>query len=107
MPDEELDHLVDWIYVNCGGQSREAAGAAASNVDLYQVNCTFFDALARDEHRYLADFAPSASTLAVLPYAALPSLAAYFLQHAGSAQDTCKRVHCARLRVRQVLHRVY
>ena len=30
-----------------------ATGAAASNVDLYQVNCTFYDALGRDEDRYL------------------------------------------------------
>ena len=33
--------------------SRLATGAAASNVDLYQVNCTFYDALGRDDDRYL------------------------------------------------------
>ena len=38
---------------NSRGQSREATGAAASNLDLYQVNCTFYDALGRDERRYL------------------------------------------------------
>lgn len=54
VPDEELDDLVEWIHGNCNGQSREATGAAASNLDLYQVNCTFFDALGRDERRYLA-----------------------------------------------------
>ena len=32
---------------------RPATGAAASNVDLYQVNCTFYDALGRDDDRYL------------------------------------------------------
>jgi hypothetical protein len=36
-----------------GGQSREATGAAASNLDLYQVNCTFYDALGRDDGAYL------------------------------------------------------
>jgi sucrose phosphorylase len=29
-----------------------ATGAAASNLDLYQVNCTFFDAMGRDDLRY-------------------------------------------------------
>ena len=32
---------------------RLATGAAAANVDLYQVNCTFYDALGRDDDRYL------------------------------------------------------
>ena len=36
-----------------GGQSRKATGAAASNLDLYQVNCTFYDALGRDDRAYL------------------------------------------------------
>ena len=36
-----------------GGDSRLATGAAASNLDLYQVNCTFYDALGRDDDRYL------------------------------------------------------
>ena len=41
------------IHANSAGQSREATGAAASNLDLYQVNCTFFDALGRNERAYL------------------------------------------------------
>ncbi len=49
----ELDALVERIHTNSGGQSRQATGAAASNLDLYQVNCTFYDALARDDHAYL------------------------------------------------------
>jgi sucrose phosphorylase len=54
VPPDELDRLVDWIHINSGGQSRQATGAAASNLDLYQVNCTFFDALGADEEAYLA-----------------------------------------------------
>ncbi len=53
VPDHELDALVERIHRNSGGQSREATGAAASNLDLYQVNCTFFDALGRDDNAYL------------------------------------------------------
>lgn len=50
---EKIDALVERIHENSGGGSRLATGAAASNLDLYQVNCTFFDALGRDDRRYL------------------------------------------------------
>jgi sucrose phosphorylase len=50
---EELDALVEAIHANSGGQSRQATGAAASNLDLYQVNCTFFDAMGGDCRAYL------------------------------------------------------
>jgi sucrose phosphorylase len=54
VPPDELDKLVDWIHSNSKGESRQATGAAASNLDLYQVNCTFYDALGRDDQAYLA-----------------------------------------------------
>jgi len=54
VPPDELDRLVEWMHDNSGGASRQATGAAASNLDLYQVNCTFYDALARDDEAYLA-----------------------------------------------------
>jgi len=50
---EKIDALVERIHDNSGGTSRQATGAAASNLDLYQVNCTFYDALARDDRRYV------------------------------------------------------
>lgn len=53
VPPIELDRLVETIHQNSAGQSREATGAAASNLDLYQVNCTFYDALGRDDNAYL------------------------------------------------------
>ncbi len=53
VPPIELDRLVQTIHVNSGGASAEATGAAASNLDLYQVNCTFYDALGRDDGAYL------------------------------------------------------
>jgi sucrose phosphorylase len=49
----ELDRLVEWIHAQSGGASRQATGAAASNLDLYQVNCSFYDALGRDDRAYL------------------------------------------------------
>jgi sucrose phosphorylase len=53
VPPAELDALVERIHHNSNGASRLATGAAASNLDLYQVNCTFYDALARDDRAYL------------------------------------------------------
>ncbi len=53
VPPDQIDALVEHIHAASGGQSRLATGVAASNLDLYQVNCTFFDAMARDERRYL------------------------------------------------------
>jgi sucrose phosphorylase len=53
IPSHELDHLVETIHEKSGGQSRSATGHAASNLDLYQVNCTYFDALGRNDRDYL------------------------------------------------------
>ena len=50
---EEVDTLVEKIHINSNGQSRMATGAAASNLDIYQVNCTFYDAVGRNDHDYL------------------------------------------------------
>jgi len=53
VPPEELDGLVERIHANSNDQSRLATGAAAANLDLYQVNCTFYDALGRKDKEYL------------------------------------------------------
>jgi sucrose phosphorylase len=50
---ERLSDLVEEIHRRSGGESRLATGAAASNLDIYQVNCTYYDALGRDDRRYL------------------------------------------------------
>jgi len=50
---EEIDLLVEGIHEHSHGTSRLATGAAASNVDLYQVNCTYLDALGGDAAAYL------------------------------------------------------
>jgi sucrose phosphorylase len=51
--DDELDRLVEDVHAKSRGESARATGAAASNLDLYQLNCTFYDALGRDDRRYL------------------------------------------------------
>lgn len=50
---QEVDRLVEAIHQRSAGQSRQATGAAANNLDLYQVNCTFYDALGRRDDDYL------------------------------------------------------
>ena len=49
----EFDSLVETIHSRSNGQSRKADGAAAHNLDLYLVNCTFYDALGQSENEYL------------------------------------------------------
>ena len=53
IPAEDLDRLVELIHQRTHGESRQATGAAASNLDLYQVNSTFFDAMGCDNDQYL------------------------------------------------------
>ena len=50
---DQIDALVNAIHRASHGTSLAATGTAASNLDLYQVNCTFYDALGRDDDRYL------------------------------------------------------
>jgi sucrose phosphorylase len=54
VPADELDRLVDYVHANSLNQSRLATGASASNLDLYQINCTFYDAMGRNDDHYIA-----------------------------------------------------
>ena len=49
----DINDLVETIHARSKGESRRATGAAANNLDLYQVNCTYFDALGQSETEYL------------------------------------------------------
>jgi sucrose phosphorylase len=53
LSNHEIDNLVETIHLNSAGESQKATGAAASNVDLYQVNCTYYDALGQSDFDYL------------------------------------------------------
>ena len=50
---EQIDNLVETMHANSNNESRQATGAAASNVDLYQVNCTYYNALGANDLDYL------------------------------------------------------
>jgi sucrose phosphorylase len=49
----QVHALIEGIHEHSGGQSLQATGWAATNVDVYQVNCTYYDALGRDDASYL------------------------------------------------------
>lgn len=53
LPPADIDNLVETIHARSQGQSRQATGASANNLDLYQVNCTYYDALGRRDQEYL------------------------------------------------------
>lgn len=53
LPPAAIDNLVETIHARSGGESKQATGAAASNLDLYQVNCTYYDALGKRDKEYL------------------------------------------------------
>ena len=56
IPPEDIAHLVETIHTRSNGASRQATGAAANNLDLYQVNCSYYDALgARGKKMYFLD----------------------------------------------------
>jgi sucrose phosphorylase len=44
-----INDLVETIHKRSNGESRQATGAAANNLDLYQVNCTYYDALGKND----------------------------------------------------------
>ncbi|MCS6210273.1 sucrose phosphorylase [Shewanella baltica] len=53
LTEDQIDNLVETIHGNSKGESLQATGAAASNVDLYQINCTYYDALGQNDLDYL------------------------------------------------------
>ncbi len=53
LDDAQIEELVAQIAIRTNGQSRLASGQAASNLDIYQVNTTFYDALGRSDKLYL------------------------------------------------------
>jgi len=53
LPPAAINELVETIHTRSKGESRQATGAAANNLDLYQVNCTYYDALGQNDTEYL------------------------------------------------------
>jgi len=51
--DSQIEQLVEQINIRTNGESRLASGNAADNLDIYQVNTTYYDALGRSDRLYL------------------------------------------------------
>jgi len=49
----EIANLMETIHQRSNGESRKASGIEAANLDVSQVNCTFYDALGRRNEEYL------------------------------------------------------
>ncbi len=108
VPPHELDALVEAIHQRSGGQSRQATGAAASNLDLYQVNCTYYDALGRDDRAYLVARAIQFFLPGVPQVYYVGLLAGHndmdLLDHSGVGRDI-NRHHYSRAEIEQQLQR--
>ncbi len=53
IPDKDIDYLVEEMHTRSKDTSRKATGTAASNLDLYQVNSTYYDSLGKNDNLYL------------------------------------------------------
>lgn len=51
--DDQIDNLVETLHKKTNGKSLLASGNAASNLDIYQVNTTFYDAVGGVDMDYL------------------------------------------------------
>jgi sucrose phosphorylase len=49
---DQIASIVETIHQRSEGGSRQASGEAANNLDVSQVNCTFYDALGRRDGEY-------------------------------------------------------
>lgn len=53
LTDTQINNLVVEIHTRSNGESRKASGHSASNLDVYQINCTYYDALGKSDRLYL------------------------------------------------------
>lgn len=53
MTDEEIEFTKDYLFTNGANIKRVYNTAAYNNLDIYQVNCTFYSALGDDDRAYL------------------------------------------------------
>jgi sucrose phosphorylase len=54
LPQEEINATVEFLYARGSNVNRRYSGAEFKNLDVYQVNCTFFSALGNNDDAYIA-----------------------------------------------------
>ncbi|PLX27822.1 sucrose phosphorylase [Candidatus Parcubacteria bacterium] len=53
LPPDEVKKTSDKIYQNGGNATKRASGNNSQNVDTYQINCTYYSALDKNDDAYL------------------------------------------------------
>lgn len=53
LPKEEIERASRQIYLQGGNAAKRASGNNSENVDVYQINCTYFSALGGNEDAYI------------------------------------------------------
>ncbi|NNC97247.1 MAG: sucrose phosphorylase [Gammaproteobacteria bacterium] len=53
LSEDDIQSLIEQVHSNTKGQSKAASGEAAENLDVSQLNTTYFDALGRSDRQYL------------------------------------------------------
>ncbi|MDA3840751.1 MAG: sucrose phosphorylase [Patescibacteria group bacterium] len=53
LPPEEIQKTTDQVYRNGGNAATRASGSSSVNVDVYQINCTYYSALDKNDKAYL------------------------------------------------------
>ena len=93
----QVDALVEAMHDASEGRSRESTGAAASNLDLYQVNGTYFEALGSDDaaqiiSRLIQVFSPGIPQIYYAGLIAAPNDMA-LLRRTGVGRDINRPYH--------------
>lgn len=53
LPEEEIKKISTLIFEAGGNAAKRASGNNSSNLDIYQINCTYYSALGEDDNLYL------------------------------------------------------
>ena len=53
LPESEIAFLIEKMHANTDGQSEKATGKGANNLDIYQINSTYYDVLGKDDDLYI------------------------------------------------------
>jgi len=54
MTQEEVDATIAWVEENGANKSYRASGLSSENLDIYQINSTYYSALGEDDDAYVA-----------------------------------------------------
>ena len=96
---DQVDALVESMHDASEGRSRESTGEAASNLDLYQVNGTYFEALGSDDDaqiisRLIQVFSPGIPQIYYAGLLAAPN-DMELLRRTGAGRDINRPYHSA------------